>query len=99
VGGGHAGGTLREHGDHGLGTFEQLDGEMVVLDGRCFQVRSDGSVHSVSPCRRRRTSSRPISGRIRPQPWSRPRPTVKGGRHRIVAIRARAAAIRTRPGL
>src|ERR671936_416421 len=41
-------GTLREHGDHGLGTFEQLDGEMVVIDGRCFQVRSDGSVHSAS---------------------------------------------------
>ena len=41
-------GTLREHGDHGLGTFEHLDGEMVVVDGRCFQVRSDGSVHEVA---------------------------------------------------
>ena len=37
-------GTLREHGDLGLGTFENLDGEMVVVDGRFFQVRSDGSV-------------------------------------------------------
>jgi acetolactate decarboxylase len=37
-------GTLREHGDLGLGTFEDLDGEMVVVDGRFFQVRSDGSV-------------------------------------------------------
>jgi acetolactate decarboxylase len=37
-------GTLREHGDLGLGTFEDLDGEMVVLDGQFFQVRSDGSV-------------------------------------------------------
>jgi len=37
-------GTLREHGDLGLGTFENLDGEMVVLDGQFFQVRSDGSV-------------------------------------------------------
>jgi len=36
--------TLREHGDLGLGTFEDLDGEMVVVDGRFFQVRSDGSV-------------------------------------------------------
>jgi acetolactate decarboxylase len=36
--------TLREHGDHGLGTFDQLDGEMIVVDGRFFQVRSDGSV-------------------------------------------------------
>jgi len=37
-------GTLREHGDLGLGTFENLDGEMVVVDGRFSQVRSDGSV-------------------------------------------------------
>jgi acetolactate decarboxylase len=37
-------GTLREHGDLGLGTFEGLDGEMVVLNGQFFQVRSDGSV-------------------------------------------------------
>lgn len=36
--------TLREHGDHGLGTFDHIDGEMIVLDGRFFQVRSDGSV-------------------------------------------------------
>jgi acetolactate decarboxylase len=31
----------------GLGTFEGLDGEMVVLDGHFFQVRSDGSVREV----------------------------------------------------
>jgi acetolactate decarboxylase len=37
-------GTLREHGDLGLGTFASLDGEMVIIDGRFFQVRSDGSV-------------------------------------------------------
>jgi acetolactate decarboxylase len=37
-------GTLREHGDLGLGTFENLDGEMVVVDGIFFQVRGDGSV-------------------------------------------------------
>jgi acetolactate decarboxylase len=36
--------TLREHGDLGLGTFENLDGEMVVVDGQFYQVRSDGSV-------------------------------------------------------
>jgi acetolactate decarboxylase len=41
-------GTLREHGDHGLGTFEQLDGEMVVVGGRCFRVGSDGSVHEMA---------------------------------------------------
>ena len=37
-------GKLREHGDLGLGTFENLDGEMVLVDGHCYQVRSDGSV-------------------------------------------------------
>lgn len=36
--------TLRKHGDLGLGTFENLDGEMVILDGQFFQIRSDGSV-------------------------------------------------------
>jgi acetolactate decarboxylase len=39
--------VLREHGDLGLGTFEGLDGEMVVVDGHFFQVRSDGSVREV----------------------------------------------------
>src|ERR1700739_2905870 len=39
--------ALREHGDLGLGTFESLDGEMVVVEGRFFQVRSDGSVREV----------------------------------------------------
>jgi acetolactate decarboxylase len=39
--------VLREHGNLGLGTFEGLDGEMVVVDGHFFQVRSDGSVREV----------------------------------------------------
>ena len=39
--------TLRAHGNLGLGTFEGLDGEMVVVDGHFFQVRSDGSVREV----------------------------------------------------
>jgi hypothetical protein len=41
-------GTLREHGDLGLGTLENLDGEMVIVDGRFFHVRSDGSVRECS---------------------------------------------------
>jgi acetolactate decarboxylase len=40
--------NLREHGDLGLGTFEALDGEMVILDGKFYQVRCDGSVREVS---------------------------------------------------
>jgi acetolactate decarboxylase len=39
--------TLRKHGDLGLGTFEELDGEMVIVDGHFFQVHSDGSVKEV----------------------------------------------------
>jgi alpha-acetolactate decarboxylase len=30
--------VLMEHGDFGLGTFEDLDGEMVILDGQIYQV-------------------------------------------------------------
>lgn len=40
-------GELREHGDFGLGTFDSLDGEMVVLDGHFYQVRGDGAVAEV----------------------------------------------------
>jgi acetolactate decarboxylase len=37
---------LLDHGDFGLGTFENLDGEMVIVDGTIYQVRSDGNVTS-----------------------------------------------------
>jgi acetolactate decarboxylase len=36
--------TLLEHGDFGLGTFADLDGEMVVLDGRAYQIKGSGRV-------------------------------------------------------
>jgi len=36
---------IRKRGDLGLGTFDRLDGEMVVLDGKIFQVTADGVVH------------------------------------------------------
>lgn len=42
-------GHLLEHGDFGLGTFDQLDGEMIVNNGHCYRVRSDGSVTEASP--------------------------------------------------
>jgi len=37
-------GDLLRHGDFGLGTFAGLDGEGILLDGTCWQARSDGSV-------------------------------------------------------
>src|SRR5580692_9328021 len=35
------------HGDFGLGTFIDLDGEMVVLEGVCYRISSDGVVTTV----------------------------------------------------
>jgi acetolactate decarboxylase len=40
-------GQIKEHGDFGLGTFNYLDGEMVLLDGKAYQIRSDGKAHGV----------------------------------------------------
>jgi acetolactate decarboxylase len=39
---------LLRHGDFGLGTFIDLDGEMVVLEGVCYRVASDGVVTNVT---------------------------------------------------
>jgi len=36
--------ALKEHGDFGLGTLNGLDGEMVCVNGRFYQVRQDGKV-------------------------------------------------------
>lgn len=41
-------GDLRRHGDTGLGTFEELDGEMILVDGHCYQARGDGTVTEVA---------------------------------------------------
>ncbi|MBE5959558.1 MAG: acetolactate decarboxylase [Lachnospiraceae bacterium] len=35
---------LLEHGDIGLGTFEDVDGEMIVLDGKCYRAQNNGNV-------------------------------------------------------
>ena len=41
-------GEIRKHGDFGLGTFNDLDGEMVGFDGAFYQLRSDGSARPVA---------------------------------------------------
>jgi acetolactate decarboxylase len=41
-------GELKQHGDFGLGTYEGLDGEMLALDGRFYQVHSSGRVSEPS---------------------------------------------------
>jgi len=43
---------LRRHGDFGLGTFDRLDGEMILLDGEFYQVRADGRVYLPAPSTR-----------------------------------------------
>jgi acetolactate decarboxylase len=40
--------TLRGYGDFGIGTFEGLDGEMILLDGTFYKVRADGKVYRPS---------------------------------------------------
>jgi len=39
--------ALKEHGDFGLGTFNALDGEMILLDNAFYQVKHDGKVLKV----------------------------------------------------
>jgi len=41
-------GELARHGDFGLGTFNALDGEMVALDGKFYQIKSDGVAYPVA---------------------------------------------------
>ncbi len=38
---------LKRHGDIGLGTFEGLDGELIMLDGIVYRASADGSVSIV----------------------------------------------------
>src|SRR5215469_8382648 len=42
---------LLRYGDFGLGTLDHLDGELIVLDGRAYQVRGDGGVVEAGPDR------------------------------------------------
>lgn len=36
---------LMKYGDHGTGTFDRMDGEMILVDGCMYQVKSDGRVY------------------------------------------------------
>jgi acetolactate decarboxylase len=37
-------GELLKHGDLGIGTFDALEGEMIVIDRQVYQARADGTV-------------------------------------------------------
>ena len=41
-------GEIRKHGDFGIGTFDALDGEMIVLDGVVYQAKADGQIYTAS---------------------------------------------------
>jgi acetolactate decarboxylase len=40
-------GELKQLGNFGIGTFDALEGEMVVLDGEVYQVKTDGVAYRV----------------------------------------------------
>jgi len=40
-------GALKQYGDFGIGTFHELDGEMVGFDGSFYQIKADGKVYPV----------------------------------------------------
>ncbi|MBQ8092778.1 MAG: acetolactate decarboxylase [Clostridia bacterium] len=42
-------GDLLQEGDTGLGTFEDVNGEMIVMDGQCYRADQDGCVTVVAP--------------------------------------------------
>ena len=44
--------AILKHGNFGLGTFANLDGEMVLVDGRAYQVKGSGQVSEAPFCRR-----------------------------------------------
>jgi alpha-acetolactate decarboxylase len=37
------------HGDHGLGTFRFMNGELIVLDGVAYQMFANGSIKKLDP--------------------------------------------------
>ena len=41
--------TLLQHGDFGIGAFDRLDGELIILDGKLYQAKTDGKVYRPSP--------------------------------------------------
>ena len=42
-------GELLLEGDTGLGTFEDVNGEMIAMDGHCYRADQDGRVTEIPP--------------------------------------------------
>ncbi len=54
---------LSQYGDFGIGTFDRLDGELVLLDGRVFRVKADGKAYPAEA-----TATTPFASVVRFQP-------------------------------
>ena len=37
--------SVLQHGNFGIGVFNSLDGEMVLLDGNLYHINSEGKTH------------------------------------------------------
>ena len=61
-------GEMLRHGDFGLGTFNGVDGEMIVLDGQTYRATTDGLPRPRSRRDSRWTSSRARSTRCHTAP-------------------------------
>ncbi|MFA5063474.1 MAG: acetolactate decarboxylase [Candidatus Omnitrophota bacterium] len=46
--GGLSVGQLKEHGNFGLGAFNGIDGELILVGGVCYQAKSDGKISRAS---------------------------------------------------
>ena len=44
-------GDLKQHGDYGLGTFDDLYGEMIMVEGNVYQIKIDGIAYEVGDSR------------------------------------------------
>lgn len=64
------------HGDHGLGTFLHMKGEMIILDSQIYQMNADGSVVHISPSE----TISPFATVTRFQATTRTRAAVQGKR-------------------
>lgn len=45
-------GDLLQYGDLGIGSYDRMDGEMIIIDGSMYQVKSDGKVYKPDPANR-----------------------------------------------
>ncbi len=42
-------GDLLRHGDFGIGTYDRMDGEMILVDGKFYQGKAGGEIHTPDP--------------------------------------------------